>query len=149
MADSVKWVYGILKYGKDFKFEKRYLSGLPYYGSCNTVFNQIANLKTNILFMNYEDGYLKIDGTVHPILYSMANEVYFMFDGKKYTMQYNGRYALTKVFGVSLYKNHSFHVELPMDSVKDCHLFCFANFGDESIKINFLRITFQQNERCF
>lgn len=137
VADSVKWVYGILKYGKDFKFEKRYLSGLPYYGSCNTVFNQIANLKTNILFMNYEDGYLKIDGTVHPILYSMANEVYFMFDGKKYTMQYNGRYALTKVFGVSLYKNHSFHVELPMDSVKDCHLFCFANFGDESIKINF------------
>lgn len=137
VPDSVKWVYGILKYGEDFRFEKRYLSGIPYYGSCNTVFNKIANLRTNILFMNYEDGYLCIDGTVHPILYSMADDVYFMFNGKKFRLNYNGRYALTKVFGVSIYKNHSFHVELPMEKVKDTHLFCFANFGKESIKISF------------
>ena len=137
MADSWKWIYGILKHGQDFRFEKRYLSGFPYYGSSNTVFNKIANLKTNILFMNYEDGFLNIDGTVHPILYSMADEIYLMFNGKKYPLKYNQRYALTKVFGVSMYKSHAFHMELPMDKVNDCHMFCFANFGNESIKINF------------
>lgn len=137
MTDSWKWLYGILKYGPNFTFEKRYLSGIPYYGSSNTVFNKIGELRTNILFMDYDDGFLHIDGTIHPILFSMADEIYFMFNEKKYLLSYNQRYALTKVFGVSVYKNHSFHVELPMENVKDCHLFCFANFGNESIKINF------------
>jgi CDP-glycerol glycerophosphotransferase (TagB/SpsB family) len=135
VADSMKWIYGVLKHGEEFRFQERYLSGAQYYGSSNTVFNKITNLKTNILFMNYEDGYLSIDGTVHPILYSMADEVYFMFDGKKYPLRYTGRYALTKVFGVSVYKNHSFHVDLPMEQVKDCYLMCYANLGDESVKI--------------
>ena len=157
VPDSVKWIYGILKHGETFRFEKRYLSGIPYYGSGNTVFNKLANLKTNILFMNYENGCLCIDGTVHPILFSMADDVYFMFNGKKFSLNYNGRYALTKVFGVSIYKNHSFHVELPMEDVKDTHLFCFANFGKESIKIffsyesHFSRMSgaFQNSYWCF
>lgn len=58
------------------------MSGNIYYGSKNIVFNKIANLKTNILFMNYENGMLRIDGTVHPILYSMADQVYMVFNGK-------------------------------------------------------------------
>ena len=33
MTDSMKWLCGILKYGKDFRFEKRYLSGNVYYGA--------------------------------------------------------------------------------------------------------------------
>ena len=127
MTDSMKWLCGILKYGKDFRFEKRYLSGNIYYGSKNTVFNKIANLKTNILFMNYESGVLSIDGTVHPILYSMADKVYMVFNGKKYPLNYNGRYSLTKVFGVSVYKGHSFHIDLPMDNIKECELFCQAD----------------------
>ena len=138
MTDSMKWLCGILKYGKDFRFEKRYLSGNIYYGSKNTVFNKIANLKTNILFMNYESGVLSIDGTVHPILYSMADKVYMVFNGKKYPLNYNGRYSLTKVFGVSVYKGHSFHIDLPMDNIKECELFCQADVQGEAIKINFM-----------
>lgn len=138
VTDSVKWVYGILKKGRGFHFDKYYLSGNPYYGSGTVLFNKIANLKTNILFMNYEDRTLHIDGTVHPILFSMADEVYFMFDGVKYPLTYNGRYALNKVFGVSIYKGHSFHVKLPMEQVKRASLFCFARIGGEAIKINLL-----------
>lgn len=137
ISDSMKWFYGILKHGKGFSFEKRYLSGNPYYGSCNTVFNKISNLKTNILFMNYEDGKLAIDGTIHPILYAMAESVYLTFNGKKYPITYTERYAMTKVFGVSIYKNHSFHVELPLENVKDTNLFCIANIGNEEIRIQF------------
>lgn len=137
VTDSVKWVYGILKHGEGYHFEKRYLSGNPYYGASNVIFNKITNLKTNILFMNYEDGMLRIDGTIHPILYSMASEIYLSFNGKKYELHYNERYALNKVFGVSIYKGHSFHVDLPMEGVKDAHLFCQAKIGNDIIRITF------------
>lgn len=137
VTDSLKWLYGILKYGQGYHFEKKYLSGIPYYGAENVIFNKITNLKTNILFMNYEDKMLRIDGTIHPILFSMASEVYLSFNGKKYNLQYNQRYALNKVFGVSIYKGHSFHVDLPMEGVEDAHLFCLAKIGDEMIKITF------------
>lgn len=137
VTDSMKWVYGILKHGEGYHFEKRYVAGNPYYGAANVVFNKITNLKTNILFMNYEDGMLKIDGTIHPILYSMASEVYLSFNGKKYELQYNDRYALNKAFGVSLYKGHSFHVDIPMEGIKDSYLFCQAKIGDETIRITF------------
>lgn len=133
--DSVKWIYGILKKGKDFKFEKFYLSGNFYYGSGSVILGKIQNLKTNILFMNYENKTLHIDGKIHPILFSMADEVYFSFGGKKYLLEYNDRYALTKVFGVSIYKGASFHVRLPMDGVKKSSLFCYAKIGGELIKI--------------
>lgn len=137
VTDSMKWVYGILKHGEGYHFEKRYVAGNPYYGAANVVFNKITNLKTNILFMNYEDGMLKIDGTIHPILYSMASKVYLSFNGKKYELQYNDRYALNKAFGVSLYKGHSFHVDIPMEGIKDSYLFCQAKIGDETIRITF------------
>lgn len=138
MSDSMKWLYGILKYSKDYTFEQRYFSGVSYYGARRTVFNRIDNLKTNILFMEYENGYLRIDGTVHPVLYSMADSVYFMFNGEKYLLQYNERYSMTKVFGISVYRTKPFHVDLPVEDVQDSHIFCFANFGAESVKIKFI-----------
>lgn len=135
--DSTKWLFGILKYGADYKMEKYYLGGNAYYGAGRTILNRIANLKTNMVFLNYKDGKLEIDGTIHPIVYSMADEVYFLFNGKKYSLNYNERYTLTKVFGVSVYKQQSFHVTLPMEGVKDCYLYCYARIGGENIRIFF------------
>ncbi len=135
--DSIKWIYGILKKGPEFCFDRYFVFGVPYYGAEQIAFNKITNLKTNILFMNYEDGILHIDGTVHPLLFSMAEDVYFVFGGKKYSLAYNGRYALNKVFGVSLYKGHSFHVQLPMDQLRDGLLFCTARIKGEEVRITF------------
>ncbi|MBR6222804.1 MAG: CDP-glycerol glycerophosphotransferase family protein [Lachnospiraceae bacterium] len=137
MPDSLKWVMGIFKYGEDYKLTEGYLSGKPYYGAGSTLFNTIANLKTNILFMDYRNGYLEIDGTVHPLLYSMADEVFFTFAGIKYSLDYNGRYSINKSFGVSLYKAHSFHVSIPIENKKEGMLFCFSKFDNEAIKITF------------
>ena len=137
VVDSLKWVYGILKYGQDYCFEKYYLAGFPYYGAAKTVFNKIENLKINIAFMNYRDGMLEIDGGVHAILFSMASEVYFKFNNKKYELVYNDRYALTKVFGVSIYKSHSFHVSIPIDGIENGNLQCCAKVDNELINILF------------
>lgn len=136
-TDSMLWFYGILKHGEGFCFEKRYLSGVLYYGYGNTVFGKVSGLKTNILFMNEENGVLHIDGTVHPLLYSMADEVCFYFNGEKYPLKYNERYALTKVFGVSIFKRHSFSVDLPLAGVNDTPINCCATIGGENVYIEF------------
>lgn len=136
-TDSMLWFYGILKHGEGFHFEKRYYSGSVYYGYGNVILGKVENLNTNVLFMNEENGVLHIDGTVNPILFSMADHVYIHFHGKKYPLQYNERYALTKVFGVSIFKRHSFSVDLPMEGVKDAALFCCAQIGGETVMGNF------------
>lgn len=137
VTDSMKWIFGILKYGPEFTFQKSYLAGKRYYGYGDVLFNTIANLKTTISFMNYQDGRLEIDGLVHPILYAMADEVYMMFNGIKYPLQYSERYALTKVFGVSLYKSYAFHLSIPLEGVEKAFFFCFAKVNKEPIKIFF------------
>lgn len=113
-GDTMKWVYGILRNGQDYKFQRFFLAGKIYYGIGDTLFNSVMSLSTNILFINYRDGKLEIDGTVHPILYSMADEIYFKYNNVKYKIEYNGRYGLTKAFGAAICKRHSFHLSIPV-----------------------------------
>lgn len=137
MTDSLKWVLCILKNGKDYRLKKKYVSGMLHCGTDNTVLCRIFNLKTNILFMDYEDGMLHIDGTIHPLLHSISDEVYLRLGENKIKLDYNGRYTLTKVFGESIYKGHSFHVAIPMEQVTDSILYCYADINNETIKIGF------------
>ncbi|SDB34401.1 CDP-glycerol glycerophosphotransferase family protein [Eubacterium oxidoreducens] len=137
VPNSLKWIYGTWKNGKDFTFDKHYLMGDMYYGASSVSLDQVCEMATNIVFMDYDGEYLEIDGSVHPILYSMADSVYFVAGTEKYKLKYNQRYSINKVFGISLYKAHSFHVSIPISSILKGHLFCFANFGEETVKIHF------------
>jgi CDP-glycerol glycerophosphotransferase (TagB/SpsB family) len=133
--DSLKWIFGILKYGENYRFDLGFYNNILYYGSGSILLGQVNNLRTNILFMDYRKERMEIDGTVHPILFSMAEEVFFQYGDKKYPLEYNGRYALTKVFGVSIFKSHSFHLSLPMKNPKGEGLYCYAIINGEKIKI--------------
>lgn len=135
-GDTMKWVYGILRTGKAYKFERFFLAGKIYYGIGDTLFNSLMSLSTNILFINYRDGMLEIDGTVHPILYSMVDEVYFRYNNKKYKIQYNERYGLTKAFGAAICKRHSFHLSIPVKDKSESELFCEAAIGNQLEPIN-------------
>lgn len=135
-GDTMKWVYGILRNGKDYKFERFFLAGKIYYGIGDTLFNSLMSLSTNILFINYRDGMLEIDGTVHPILYSMVDEVYFRYNNKKYKIQYTERYGLTKAFGAAICKRHSFHLSIPVKDKSESELFCEAAIGNQLEPIN-------------
>lgn len=135
-GDTMKWVYGILRNGKAYKFERFFLAGKIYYGIGDTLFNSLMSLSTNILFINYRDGMLEIDGTVHPILYSMVDEVYFRYNNKKYKIQYNERYGLTKAFGAAICKRHSFHLSIPVKDKSESELFCEAAIGNQLEPIN-------------
>lgn len=135
-GDTMKWVYGILRNGKDYKFERFFLAGKIYYGIGDTLFNSLMSLSTNILFINYRDGMLEIDGTVHPILYSMVDEVYFRYNNKKYKIRYTERYGLTKAFGAAICKRHSFHLSIPVKDKSESELFCEAAIGNQLEPIN-------------
>lgn len=135
-GDTMKWVYGILRNGKAYKFERFFLAGKIYYGIGDTLFNSLMSLSTNILFINYRDGMLEIDGTVHPILYSMVDEVYFRYNNKKYKIRYTERYGLTKAFGAAICKRHSFHLSIPVKDKSESELFCEAAIGNQLEPIN-------------
>jgi CDP-glycerol glycerophosphotransferase (TagB/SpsB family) len=113
-TDSTKWLFGLLKNGEDYRFSTGYVNGNAYYAGGQTLLNKLAELSTNILFMDYRDGKLEVDATIHPIMYSMADEIYALYNGKKYELNYTGRYTMTKIFGVSVFKTHPFHVSLPV-----------------------------------
>lgn len=137
VTDTMKWIYGILRNGPDFKFHRFYLAGRIYYGIGDTLFNGVRNLGTQLAFIDYVDGRLEIDGSIHPILYSMAKDIYFKYDGKKYPIEYNETYNLTKVFGVAVCKRHSFHLTLPVKNKAKTELICEASFGGQVEYVSF------------
>ncbi|MDO5154697.1 MAG: CDP-glycerol glycerophosphotransferase family protein [Eubacteriales bacterium] len=136
--NAIKWIYGILKYGKDYRFDKYYQDGAPVYVAGRSVLSTIASLRTNILFMEYRDSKVEIDGSVNSVLFSLAEEVYLTYNGKKVPIVYNERYSHTKVFGTSIFKAHSFHASLPIDDLGDGTMFCVAKVGGEQIRIRFM-----------
>ena len=136
--NTVKWIYGILRNGDDYRFRMCYHDGTPFYAGGNNVFSSISNLKTNILFMDYRDSKLEIDGSVNALLYSMAEEVFLTYNGKKIPIVYNERYSHTKVFGISIYKAHSFHATISLDELGEGIMHCMAKIDGELIKIRFM-----------
>lgn len=136
VPDIVKMFYGKLKYDEEYVFEKKYFNAEAYYGSTNTILNKISNLKLQINQIKYRDGNLCVDGYVHPILAAMADQVYFMFGGKKKVFTYSGSYTGKDLLGQNIYQDILIHADLSIGIRKDCYLLCFANFGDESVKIS-------------
>ena len=134
--NPTKWIYGIIKYGDDFKFSKYYCSGSQFFGFSNTVIGNIQNLKATISFMEIYDGNLEIDGLIHPILFSMSEKIVIKLGDLEYTPIFNGRYAIEKTFGKSMYKSHAFHVSIPLNNVKCCNLYVLAYIDSERITIN-------------
>lgn len=135
VPDSIKLFYGKLKYDEEFIFEKKYFEAEAYYGAANTILDKISSLKLQIDQIEYQNGSLCVDGRVHPILAAMADQVYFMFAGKKTVFVYNGSYMGKELMGHAMYQEALIHVNMPFEDRKDCYLLCFANFGDESIRI--------------
>ena len=115
-------LYGILKYGLSFRFTIRekdggvYLaagaedSGLPVIVD----HLKIKDLAADIIFMDYRNGELHIDGVIDPAIHYVADELYLYYDGVKYPLNYNGSFALVKLFGKSVFKKYPFSVDLPI-----------------------------------
>ncbi|MCC8101707.1 MAG: CDP-glycerol glycerophosphotransferase family protein [Clostridiales bacterium] len=75
----------------------------------------LSKIPVRIQLMDYRDGRLEIDGSVSDFFRRSKMRLYARFGSETYTPVYNRRYSLTKYFGVSFYRMHTFHISIPVD----------------------------------
>lgn len=94
-------------------------------------FADISNLSVRLDLINYEYGKLEIDGNMNDFVADTRVEVYAKFDDQRYPVIYNGRYALQKCFGVSYYRNKTFHVSVPVPDSEKIRSLTFGMKADD------------------
>ena len=94
-------------------------------------FADIENLSVRIELINYENGNLEIDGNINDFIADAQGVVYARFDNHCIPVIYNGRYALQKCFGVSYYRNKTFHVSVPVPDSEKIRSLTFGMKADD------------------
>lgn len=79
-------------------------------------FGSYKNLNIEIVLMEYKNQCIEIDGSIHNYFREEDACLYAEFGNKKYPVTYNGRYTLSKCFGVSYYRKKPFHVSIPVEN---------------------------------
>ncbi len=79
---------------------------------------QLGSTPVYITLIDYRDGRLEIDGS-YPDYFPESTRISVQFGLECYQLQYNERYSLTKYFGVSFYRNKTFHVSIPVPDVDE------------------------------
>ncbi|MCD7815089.1 MAG: CDP-glycerol glycerophosphotransferase family protein [Lachnospiraceae bacterium] len=75
----------------------------------------LSKIPVRIHLMDYRNGRLEIDGSNADFFRHTKVRLYARFGSETYTPVYNRRYSLTKYFGVSFYRTHTFHLSIPVD----------------------------------
>ena len=115
-------LFGLLKYGPDFRFTIRSDGGDTFLAAGEgddslpviVDHQKLRELTADTAFMDYRNETLHFDGVIYPDLRYVADEIVMYYGGRKYPLEYDGSYALTKFFGESIYKRYPFSVDLPL-----------------------------------
>lgn len=104
----------------------------------NVFVSRLSSMHLGIHVLDYSDGRLLLDGSFRNVFIAEKLSLYAQFNGKKYYLENNDRYSLTKYFGISAYKKFTFHLELPLNSSKPVQkLRFFAQVGSTLVPLNF------------
>ncbi|MCQ4022573.1 MULTISPECIES: CDP-glycerol glycerophosphotransferase family protein [unclassified Ruminococcus] len=104
----------------------------------NVFVSRLSSMHIGVHVLDYTDGRLTIDGSFRNVYIAEELNLYALFNGKKYTLENNDRYSLTKYFGISAYKKFTFHLELPLDSSRqEQKLQFFAKVGSTVVPLNY------------
>lgn len=101
----------------------------------------VSTLRMGIHVMEYHNGKLVIDGSFRGILPFEDYQLYACFNGRKYELENNDRYSLTKYFGISAYKKFTFHLALDLErerSHQRLYFFAVVNGERVNLGISFL-----------
>ncbi len=118
-------------YSKNYQFNRMFIR-LKYHAEMLDVryikertvlgieFNQtmlyISNkMKYNVQLIDYKDGAWEIDASLPDIYSPERVNYYFLMNDKKYEVEYNEGYSLTKYFGESAYKRYTFHARINIE----------------------------------
>lgn len=77
-------------------------------------FGSLSLLPVCIRVLDYRNECLEIDADTNDFFSEEKVSIYAEFGSKRYTPVYNGRYSLTKCFGVTFNRMKTFHVSIPV-----------------------------------
>lgn len=108
------------------------------YLNCDDIFvSRLTNQRVGMHVIDYRDGKLIIDGSFRRVFDLDDIELYAVFNNKKYELDNNDRYSLTKYFGISAYKKFTFHLELPLiPNAEEQNLTFYARYKLTTIPLN-------------
>lgn len=108
------------------------------YLNCDNIFvSRLTQQRVGMHVIDYRDGKLIIDGSFRRVFDLDEIELYAVFNNKKYKLDNNDRYSLTKYFGISAYKKFTFHLELPLNpDAEEQSLTFFAKYKLTTIPLN-------------
>jgi CDP-glycerol glycerophosphotransferase (TagB/SpsB family) len=114
-ASLRRWVYLILK-KRDPHLEYEWIreNGALFYGYEGVKAGTFSEITADIVTMSYEQEVLTIEGRVSPLVYMHGSRFMIYANDVPVIPQKKERYALTKAFGISIYKLQSFHAEIPL-----------------------------------
>ncbi|MDO4322960.1 MAG: CDP-glycerol glycerophosphotransferase family protein [Lachnospiraceae bacterium] len=98
-------------------------------------FGGLERILLNLYQLDYAKGHLEIDGAYNDYFHDSEAQVYARFDKKKYSLNYNQRYSMTKYFGVTASRMKTFHVSIPVPQADHDRLlqFVFCTQGKEFV----------------
>ncbi|MBO4336567.1 MAG: CDP-glycerol glycerophosphotransferase family protein [Lachnospiraceae bacterium] len=134
-GNATAWIYGILKYGDDFRFMVYEKDGHLCFGSGGVTVGNFDDVVTNVAFIDAKDDGLEIDGSIDAVTYSLADEIYFMYGDRKFPLSFNGRYMYKKYFGIAAYKSQTYNLKLEGLPDKAAFIGCYARIGDKTVPI--------------
>jgi len=88
----------------------------------------LPKVPVRIHLIDYKNGRLEIDGSILDFFPRSQARLYARFGSETYKPEYNHRYSLTKYFGVSFYRMHTFHISIPVDESADASKERLLNF---------------------
>lgn len=137
---NVKLLLFQIKHGFDSEQIDLYHDKTSLYAAFDgNVFYSTKQMRVNILFMNYVNDRLEIDGTFPDVFPKDKYKFYVKINDEKIEPEFNERYSLTKYFGCSAFKRCSFHVSVPINAklanqeikfVMKCGDFTYAIFPE-------------------
>ncbi|MCR5283685.1 MAG: CDP-glycerol glycerophosphotransferase family protein [Lachnospiraceae bacterium] len=137
IGKDLQWLFGLMKHGPSYHFTIQGDEKEGFFGDGGVRIDPVAELRCEIQTMDPNGGGLEIDGRIDNVLFSMAERIFLRYGDKEYEPVYNERYALKKYFGISLMKDHCFHLTIPTLMPQKTELFCIAVIGGREYEIEF------------
>lgn len=140
-----RWFYLILKQ-QDTQLEYEWIkeNGAFFYGYEGVKAGPFDDITADIVSMTYDpcaetDGILTIEGRVSPLVYMQGSRFLIYAGGQVIEPQKKERYALTKAFGVSIYKLQSFHAEIqvPFGKPMELRFVMEGDWGNSGVTLEF------------
>lgn len=115
-------------YGMEGNLEIRDEEPLIVCGENHTAVTNLNNIELNVMAINYEQGFLKIDGEVANVYFADHSKIHFyaLLGDEKIPAERNQIYSYAKYFGLPVKKGYMVQVKIPKEKLHHGQCFQFV-----------------------